>query len=146
MMFKRWVIAAAIVCALGVCVAVSFTRPFTGGADLVTAIALVAMVVLQLLVARSTRPRISRGIPHDSSVRSATLASFSPWIVVSLLVVAFELFNYFSSPRTMHPTLSSLSDELSGSHLGKAALCFAWLALGAVLLKRPRLVSDRSGR
>jgi hypothetical protein len=143
-MFKRWVIAAAIVCVLGLCTAVSFTRPFTDGADIVTALAIIAMVVLQLLAARSTRAQISRGILGDSSIREATFASFLPWIALSSLVVAFELFNYLSSPRTMHPTLSSLSDELSRSHLGKAALCLVWLALGALLLRRPRVLSDRN--
>jgi hypothetical protein len=61
---------------------------------------------------------------------------FIPWIVLSGLVVGFELFNYFELPRHAHPTLSSLSDEVTRSPAGTALLFVAWLALGALLLKR----------
>ena len=46
-----------------------------------------------------------------------------------VVVVSFELFAYFEQPRQAHPTLSSLSDDLTRWQVGKAALFLAWLAL-----------------
>jgi len=53
-----------------------------------------------------------------------------------VVVVSFELFAYFEKPRQAHPTLSSLSDDLTRWQVGKAALFLAWLALGWLFLRR----------
>jgi hypothetical protein len=61
---------------------------------------------------------------------------FIPWLVVTIAVVSFELIVLFHLPRQAHPTLSSLSDELSQWRIGKAALFIAWLSLGWLFLRR----------
>jgi hypothetical protein len=132
----------ACVVAVALAVATSFTRPFTLPADVLTAIPLAGLLVAETV--RMVRIRSARVPPAEGPV-TRSLASWTtlvPWIVLSGAVIGFELFNYFSLPRHAHPTLSSLCDELSSSHAGKAALFLAWLALGALLFGLGR----RSGR
>jgi hypothetical protein len=121
----------------------SFTHPFTLGADVVTAIPLGAMLGAEAVrLIRSHLSRAHAGVrpgPVDSPVDTPVVRavrSFIPWIVLSGVVVGFELFNYFEQPRRAHPTLSSLSDEVTRSPAGTAVLFVAWLVLGALLLKR----------
>jgi hypothetical protein len=123
----------AIVSAVGLAVATSFTRPFTLPADVVTAIPLAGLPVaetVRIVRIRSARFPRAEGPVARSLAPWTTLVS---WIVLSGVVIGFEVFNYLSLPRHAHPTLSSLCDELSSSHAGKAALFLAWLALGALL-------------
>ena len=135
---------AALLGACVLAVLASFTHPFTLGADVVTAIPLGAMVVAEtarLITSRRSRAHAAvRPGQVDSPVISSPVIrgvrGFIPWIVLSGLVVGFELFNYFELPRHAHPTLSSLSDEVTRSPAGTAVLFVAWLALGALLLKR----------
>ena len=91
-----------------------------------------------MLVAEATRLVRSHGSGAAGRVsvkRAKWARSFVPWIALSSAVVAFELLSYFEEPRQAHPTLSSLSDELTHWPVGKAALYLAWLALGALLLR-----------
>jgi len=130
---KRPLIGAALLAACGLAVIASFTHPFTLAANVITAIPLAVM-----LAAEATRLVRSHGSLATGTVRVAPAnwaRSFVPWIALSCAVIAFELFNYFELPRRAHPTLSSLSDELTHSHAGRAVLFLAWLALGAVLLR-----------
>ena len=121
----------AVLGCFGLAAAVSFTTPFTAGADLVTAVALVAMLVAQiaLFLREEHRRRIEVPPRHRGGV-----ARYLTWIALCVCVTVFELYNYFESPRSAHPTLSSLSDELTGQRLGKAVLFVAWLALGWLFL------------
>jgi hypothetical protein len=148
---KRPLIGAALLGACVLAVLASFTHPFTLGADVVTAIPLGAMVGAETVrLIRSHRLRALAGVrpgPVDNSVDSPVIRGvrgFIPWIVLSGVVVGFELFNYFELPRHAHPTLSSLSDEVTRSPAGTAVLFVAWLALGALLLKRAA-PADRAG-
>lgn len=144
---------AVIVVLVGACalaIVVSFTHPFTLRADVVTAVPLVAMLVAQIVFAVSARRRrsasgASGGVSNDPQAngRPASPADervpfrrFIPWLVMLVVVVSFELFAYFEQPRQAHPTLSSLSDDLTRWQVGKAALFVAWLALGWLLLRR----------
>jgi hypothetical protein len=120
----------------------SLTRPFTLGADLVTAIGILLFIALQVvLLLRGRRKRATSDLPLEedgpSGKSGVGFRAFLPWIVVSASVVALELFEYFSEPRHDHPTLSSLSDDLTRWHAGHAVLFLAWLGLGWLLLKRP---------
>lgn len=144
---ERPLIGAALLGACVLAVFASFTHPFTLGADVVTAIPLGAMVgaeTVRLIRSRRSRAHaavlpgqvdnsVDRPVIRSPAIRA--VRSFIPWIVLSGLVVGFELFNYFELPRHAHPTLSSLSDEVTRSPAGTAALFVAWLALGALLLK-----------
>jgi hypothetical protein len=129
------VISVVVVVALGSAVAVSFTKPFTLGADLLTAVALVAMLVAQFAVEiRSCRAGRSTGADTAYERPARRLRAYVVWIAVCVAFTALELFTYFRHPRSSYPTFSSLSDELSASHGGRAFLFVAWLALGWLFL------------
>lgn len=116
--------------ACGLAALASFTHPFTLGADLITAIPIVAMIVAEaawLVRAHGSSVAAVPVAPPEKALRRLV-----PWIVLSGVVVGFELFNYFELPRRAHPTLSSLSDELTRWPAGTAILFLAWLALGVI--------------
>jgi hypothetical protein len=128
---SRGAVVAVVVGVCALAAAVSFTRPFTLAADVVTAVALAAMLVAQVVFA--VRARRAR----ETATRPALpFRSFVPWLVACIAVVAFELIEYTEQPRQAHPTLSSLSDDLSEWRIGKAALFVAWLGLGWLFLRR----------
>ena len=129
----------------------AFTHPFTLRADVVVAIPLVAMLVAQIAFAVRARHRRSasgasaipaggQAVPAGGEAVPAggplPFRRFIPWLVMFVVVVSFELFAYFEKPRQAHPTLSSLSDDLTRWQVGKAALFLAWLALGWLFLRR----------
>jgi hypothetical protein len=129
----------------------AFTHPFTLRADVVVAIPLVAMLVAQIAFAVRARHRRSasgasaipaggQAVPAGGEAVPAggplPFRRFIPWLVMFVVVVSFELFAYFEQPRQAHPTLSSLSDDLTRWQVGKAALFLAWLALGWLFLRR----------
>jgi hypothetical protein len=142
--------AILLVAACGLAAGASFTRPFTLPADVVTAIALVAMLVAQGVVFLTGRRRRLALVHADASDSAGSadpadsanpksagvLRRFGAWIAIVTLVVCFELLTYFETPRRAHPTLSYLADDLISSHGGKAALFLAWLMLGWLLVKR----------
>lgn len=112
------------------------TAPFTIGADVATAIPLVAVTAVaggQWWSARrhATLPSALRRL--DRPERAGAW-----WPVPSALValVGWELYNFFSAPRVTHPTISSLYDAASRSHAWKATFFLAWLALGWELVRR----------
>jgi hypothetical protein len=153
-------VIAAVIAACGLAAVASYTRPFTLSADVVTAIPLATMLVAQIVGAVRARSRRrgataggpsggpsdgpsggpsdgpSGGQPAISTVESLPFRRFIPWVAMFVVVVAFELLVFFEQPRQAHPTLSSLSDDLTRWHVGKAALFIAWLALGWLLLRR----------
>jgi hypothetical protein len=57
-------------------------------------------------------------------------------IPVLLVLVAWELTAYFSSPRHDHPTLSTVADDIMSSHPGRTVMFGLWLALGWLLFVR----------
>lgn len=127
-------VVGASLAACGLAALASFTHPFTLGADVVTAIPLAGLIVaetLRLLENRGSQvSQVLRVVPVVRALRS-----FIPWVVLSGAVVGFELFSYFEQPRRAHPTLSSLSDDLTRSQAGRAVLFLAWLALGVFLFR-----------
>lgn len=56
--------------------------------------------------------------------------SLAVWAALLGALVAWELFAYVSSPRAAHPTLSSMSDYITGSHPARAVVFGLWLVLG----------------
>jgi hypothetical protein len=137
-------VIAVVIAACALAVVASFTNPFTLSADVVTAIPLAAMLVAQIVGAvraRAKRRGASSGGPAErppaiSAVEPLPFRRFIPWVAMFVVVVAFELLVFFEQPRQAHPTLSSLSDDLTQWHAGKAALFLAWLALGWLFLRR----------
>ena len=120
----------------GVALVASFTRPFTVGADVVTAVplAIVFVVTLVTIVPRGER---------DGGVDPAPSPAIGPapsrrwlwWLAPLFAVTGWELYCYVSLPRVDHPTLSSLIDMLDGTAVGKCVAFASWLALGWFLVK-----------
>jgi hypothetical protein len=95
--------------------------PFSAPID--TAVAIPAGIAVALAWGRNPT-----GWPADKP--PLTWRAAAPWLGWIGLLVVLETVNYFSSPRSDHPTLSSMADSLMGSHAGRAAVFAAWLALG----------------
>jgi hypothetical protein len=128
-------VLAAIAGGCGLAVAVSFTKPFTFGADLLTAVALAAMVVAQVVVelrSRRTPPESAAAVPFASL--ASRFRRCVLWIATCVAFTGLELFTYTGHPRREYPTFSSLSDDVSASQAGRAILFIAWLCLGWLFL------------
>ena len=57
------------------------------------------------------------------------------WLVLVVATVAWELAAYFSSPRSAHPTLSVIADNVMSVQPGRALVFALWLALGWILVR-----------
>jgi hypothetical protein len=98
------------------------SHTFTWQAELLTAAAIILMVVGFFRVVRSEQPR--------SFDRGAILT----WSVAAAVVVVFELVNLSQGPRFRYPTISSITNELLGHSLpGRALIALGWLGLGVWL-------------
>jgi hypothetical protein len=122
------------------------TRPFTLPADVLTGLAIVAMAVL-VCVRWPLRTRKVRAAAASSST-SATGHSYLLWILLLVVFVVWELFNYLvHGTRANHPTFSSITDAIDRFYLLKSLLFLGWLAGGLVLIHRgSRAGARRAGR
>ncbi len=126
-----------ILVSLGCAVAAlaSFTHAFTVGADLVTAIPVIigGLVVVPRV---ATTPRSVADLPaEDPAVRPVRLSRWAlGWLALFVAVAGWELYCYVSTPRSQHPTLSSLIDMLDATQTGKGIAFLLWLALGWYLV------------
>jgi hypothetical protein len=130
--FRRTLRGPAIVVAV---VAYSWVaagrRPFTLAQEL-----LVAFPAVLCLAAATLTPGTVRA---DASGRSWR-GSAAVWLGLFAVMVAWELNAYFSSPRSAHPTLSVIADDVMSVQPGRALVFVLWLASGWVLVRRPRAV------
>lgn len=121
---------------------VATTTPFTAEADLVVACGVAAGGVALVFRLAGRLPSFGRpagavtpGDPGRPGDDSPTRGGAAPWVLLLLAVVGWELFCYFGSPRSAHPTISSIYDALARVKAAKAAVALAWLALGWRLLR-----------
>jgi hypothetical protein len=132
---------------LGVALAIlaSFTTAFSTGAEVVsgTAIGMFVLVKIAALVKESSAARArrsARALPGEAHpARRATAArshGVAVWGALGTLAIAFELCNYFLSPRNAHPTVSYFLAEVAAHPWSRGVLFAAWLALGAYLVRR----------
>ena len=114
----------------------SSTRPFTGGADVVTAIPpIVAVAVLAVRMRTAGGPTSTTPLPHPFDPVPKRLGRWSlAWLAMAVAVGSWELFCYLSAPRLEHPTLSTLIDMLDSSRSGKVTGFALWLVLGWFLV------------
>jgi hypothetical protein len=123
-----WLLVAGLVAyALGA----ATTRAFTQPANLLTALPIVALVVLVVirwpLRARPAAP--PPGVRHP----------YRAWVILFAAIVAWELAEYAArGSRADHPTLSSMADAVDRYYLLKAVFIFLWLYLGAAIVRRGR--------
>jgi hypothetical protein len=109
-------------------------RPFTLAQELAVAVPAAVIVGVAVLFAARERPADVSDRPPTRAWR----ASAAVWLGLVVLAFAWQLGAYFSSPRSAHPTLSSLADEVMSTHAGRTALFLAWLALGLLIATSPR--------
>ena len=116
----------------------SSTRPFTGGAELVTAVPPIVAVTVLAVRMRTAGGPPSASLPrHRSETGPKPLGRWSlVWLAMTAAVGSWELFCYLSAPRSEHPTLSTLIDLLDSSRAGKTAAFALWLVLGWYLVLR----------
>jgi hypothetical protein len=132
---RRWGIAAAAA-GLAYGVGASFTRPFTGPADVVTA---VPLVIVLAIMGRSLYRRRRSESDHPApaaDARSRWSRWSFVWLMLVLAIAAWELYCFVNLPRARHPTLSALIDTLDSTRTGKVVAFVAWLALGWFLVGR----------
>jgi hypothetical protein len=121
------------------------TTPFTLPADVLTGLAIVAMAVL-VGVRWPLRPRRARPISASfSSTSSTTSRPYLLWVLLLVIFVAWELFNYLvHGTRANHPTFSSITDAIDRFYLLKALLFLGWLAAALVIVGRGSRAGLRS--
>ncbi len=104
---------------------------WVAGLEHFTAPPLVAvMVAASLAVVPAWWPR------RRQPTRPDRPGSLRPWLVVLGALLTWELVAFSGSPRSTHPTLSSLADTALGPRPLEAAAFVAWLALGRRLARR----------
>jgi len=63
-------------------------------------------------------------------------AASGPWLVVLGALLTWELLAFSLSPRSTHPTLSSITDAALGPRPLEAAAFVVWMASGRRLVRR----------
>src|SRR5262249_28663298 len=105
---------------------VSGLRPFTGPVQLAIVVPGVVVVVLAAVTTRKRGPDRAR-LPTAGS---------AAWVVLGVVVVGWQLFNFFHGDRSVHPTPSSLMDEVDAHRTLRTIVFVGWLALGWDLVRR----------
>jgi hypothetical protein len=120
-----------LVASAGYAVGAAATTPFTGPADVMTAIPIAAVAVLAVVLWPARRDggaaSVEDGVPRPRH-------PYLGWGVLLVVIVAWELVEYLSrGSRGAHPTLSSMADAFDAHSIGKAVAFLAWLLLGAAI-------------
>lgn len=134
---RTWLFAAIAATAFAYVALTSLTRPFTLEADVAIALPVVAAVPAAAL-------RIRAGRRPGSAIRQAGNSKPEPkpdrlsltWVTMALVIAGWELYSFTSSPRSAHPTLSTLIDLLDSTRIGKFAAIALWLAGGWYLVRQ----------
>jgi hypothetical protein len=131
----RWWIGAFAALGFVYALLASFTRPFTGGADVVTAVPLV-IAVLVLVRSTSERRRSQAREPGVGEIDAVPTRERRGivWAAPILAGAGWELYCLVNLPRAAHPTLSSLIDILDATRAGKTVAFASWLVLGWFLV------------
>ena len=126
-------VVVGLVVSAGYAVAAAWTTPFTWGANLNTAIP-IAAVAIGAAVLWPARPDKPSALVRDGRARPRH--PYLGWVVLLAAVVGWELAEYlWRGSRGAHPTLSSMVDAFDAHTVGKAVAFFAWLWLGAAIVR-----------
>lgn len=104
-------------------------RAFTIPIDV--AVGVPTVILLGFSWRRSGLGRV-RSDQRDRPPRSSLLV----WSALVGALALWELVAYVSSPRQNHPTLSSISDDITSGHPARAVVFALWLVLGLQLFAR----------
>ncbi|HEX6310210.1 MAG TPA: hypothetical protein VF152_01125 [Acidimicrobiia bacterium] len=115
-----WVAVAAYALVLGT------TESFTWPAALLTA----GSAVLVVLLAART------GLRRPPSRAAVPPSGILAWLGLGVAVGVWWLSAYLQSPRSDHPTVSSLLDAADAHVPLRAAVFLGWLLLGVTLARR----------
>jgi hypothetical protein len=117
------------------------TVPFSAPANILTALAIVGVTVMAI-IRWPLHPDRGALIDEEGGPRHPYLA----WVVLFGVIVAWELVMYLvRGSRSEHPTLSSMADAFDRYNYGlKAIACFAWLWLGAAIVRAGSRASSRA--
>ena len=122
--------------AAGYALGAATTTPFTGAADVVTALPIASLAVL-VVVRWPLRP-VPR--PRRSDLPPEQTHPWRAWAVLFVVVLAWELAEYAArGSRADHPTLSSMSDAVDRTYVLKALVFFLWLWLCAAIVQKGRV-------
>jgi hypothetical protein len=117
------VVGAAAALVVGFAFVATGLRPFTLPALVATlAGGLVAIMV-------------GRRLPAPIAVRAPVGGAWW-WAALGSAVAMWELQAFLQHPRSAHPTVSSLTNDLLQSHLSRAGAMLVWLAAGVWLARR----------
>ncbi len=116
---------------LAIAVVVGAYAWWVSGLEHFTAPALLAVMAAASLAVGSAWWRRRRRPPGPT--RHVELR---PWLAVLGALLAWELMAFSLSPRSTHPTLSSITDAALGPRPLEAVAFVAWLALGRRLAQR----------
>jgi hypothetical protein len=136
--------AVLLVGGVGYSLIAASTTPFTLPADVLTGAAIVLMAVA-VCVRWPLRTRSLRTRPATSVSRTGH--PYLPWLVLVIVFVGWELFNYLvHGTRADHPTFSSITDAIDRTYLLKALMFLAWLAGAWVIVRRGSRAQLRKAR
>jgi hypothetical protein len=124
-----WPVVVVIAAALGYSWVASGLRAFTHPMAVAVSIPL---VIAGIAVIRSSRRLDAAAATGDTAPRRGTWV----WVVLVILLLAWELISFRLSPRVDHPTLSSIADAAMSTHAGRFIAFAAWLAAGYWLFRR----------
>jgi hypothetical protein len=114
--------------------------PFGIESSAVTFSVAAAMLAASAVLAQKCSPALD--LPAGEPVRdvSLRLRGMVAWSFAALVVLAVELWELFHSPRNLHPTLSSLANEVlgPGHRVVRTAAFVCWGACGLVVSSRSR--------
>jgi hypothetical protein len=126
---RPWLLVATAAAVLAYAWIAAGLRPFTSPEEL-----LVALPVIPVVILTARRGQPAAGAVHPSAARDGTIV----WVGLVVALVGWELAALFSSPRSEHPTMSSITDRIMSVHVGRAGVFVLWLVLGGALALRPR--------
>ena len=75
--------------------------------------------------------RLSAPVASREVVRGAWV-----WLTLGVSVAVWELQAFFQHPRSAHPTISSLTNNLMQNHGSRTGAMLVWLAAGVWLARR----------
>jgi hypothetical protein len=122
--FRRatWPVAVVVAAALVYSWIASGLRPFTHPEAVAVAIPLVVGGIAMLRM-------------HPDATDTTRRGTWV-WAVLLAALLAWELISFRQSPRSDHPTLSSIADWAMSTHPSRFVIFAAWLGAGYWLFRR----------